>query len=94
MEFSRQEFWSGLPFPPPEDLPNPGIKSGSLALQADSLLSEPPEVPTKAEGLNKLPWNPAPNAREVTQGGRVATLETACLRESTDMEEISVKADS
>jgi len=42
MEFSRQEYWSGLPFPPPGDLPNPGIKPGSPAFQADSLLSEPP----------------------------------------------------
>ena len=41
MGFSRQEYWSGLPFPPLEDLPNPGIKLGSPALQADSLLSEP-----------------------------------------------------
>ena len=40
MEFSRQEYWSGLPFTSAEDLPNPGIKSGSPALQADSLLSE------------------------------------------------------
>ena len=36
MEFSRQEYWSGLPCPPPGDLPNPGIKSWSPALQADS----------------------------------------------------------
>ena len=42
MEFSRQEYWSGLPCPPPEDLPNPGIKPKSPALQTDSLPSEPP----------------------------------------------------
>ena len=42
MGFSRQEYWSGLPFPSPEDLPNPGIESGSPTLQADSLPSEPP----------------------------------------------------
>ena len=42
MEFSRQEYWNGLPFPSPGDLPNPGIEPGSLALQADTLLSEPP----------------------------------------------------
>ena len=41
MEFSRQEYWSGLPFPSPGDLPNPGIESGSPELQADSLPSEP-----------------------------------------------------
>ena len=41
MEFSRQEYWSGLPFPSPEDLPDPGIEPGSPALQADALPSEP-----------------------------------------------------
>ena len=41
MEFSRQEYWSGLPFPSPEDLPNPGIEPRSPALQADTLPSEP-----------------------------------------------------
>ena len=45
MGFSRQEYWSGLPFPSPGDLPNPGIKPGSPALQADSLLSEPSGKP-------------------------------------------------
>ena len=40
MGFSRQEYWSGLPFPSPGDLPNPGIEPGSPALQADSLLTE------------------------------------------------------
>ena len=42
MEFSRQEYWSGLPFPFPEDLPHPEIEPRSPVLQADSLLSEPP----------------------------------------------------
>ena len=42
MEFSRQEYWSGLPFLSLGGLPDPGIESGSAALQADSLLSEPP----------------------------------------------------
>ena len=45
MGFSKQEYWSGLPFPFPGDLPAPGIKPTSPALQADSLLSEPPEKP-------------------------------------------------
>ena len=40
MGFSRQEYWSGLPCPPPGDLPNSGIEPGSLALLADSLLTE------------------------------------------------------
>ena len=39
MGFSRQEYWSGLPFPSPGDLPDPGIKPGSPALQADALTS-------------------------------------------------------
>ena len=43
--FSRQEYWSGLPCPSPEDLPNPGIKTGSPILQADSLLIKPPVKP-------------------------------------------------
>ena len=42
MGFSRQEYWSGLPFPSPGDLPDPGIKPRSPALQADALSSEPP----------------------------------------------------
>ena len=45
MGFSRQEYWSGLPFPSPGDLPKPGIESGSPALQADSLPNEPPGKP-------------------------------------------------
>ena len=42
MGFSRQVYWSGLPFPSPGDLPNPGIEPRSPALQADALPSEPP----------------------------------------------------
>ena len=48
MGFSRQEHWSGLPFPSPGDLPNPGIAPGSPALQADSL-------PTELQGKPDLP---------------------------------------
>ena len=46
--FSRQEYWSGLPFPSPGDLPDLGIEPGSPALQADSLPSEPPGKPPVA----------------------------------------------
>ena len=46
--FPRQEYWSGWPFPSPGYLPNPGTESGCPALQADSLLSEPPGKPCKA----------------------------------------------
>ena len=45
MGFSRQEHWSGLPYPSPGDLPNPGIKPTSRTLQEDSLPSEPPRKP-------------------------------------------------
>ena len=45
MGFSRKEYWSGLPFPSPGDLPNPGIESGSPTLQADALTSDPPGKP-------------------------------------------------
>ena len=45
MKFSRQEYWSREPFPSPGDLADPGIKPVSPALQADSLLSEPPGKP-------------------------------------------------
>ena len=47
MGFSRQEYWSELPFPSPGDLPDPGIEPGSPALQADSLPTEPPGEPKK-----------------------------------------------
>ena len=42
MGFSRQEYWSGLPFPSPGDLPDPGTEPRSLALRVDSLASEEP----------------------------------------------------
>ena len=48
MEFSRQEYWNGLPFP------SPGIKGGSPALQADSLQSEPLRKPNKEEGKRSI----------------------------------------
>ena len=50
MGFSRQEYWSGLPFPSPGELPNPGIESMSPALQMDSLLCEPPGKPLVSGG--------------------------------------------
>ena len=44
MEFSRPQYWNGQPFPSPGDLPNPGIESRSLTLQADSLPAEPQKL--------------------------------------------------
>ena len=58
MEFSRQECWSGRPFPSPEDIPNPGIEARSPVLRADSLLSEPPGKATvnRAWGKGAHSW--------------------------------------
>ena len=52
IRFSRQEYWSRLPSPPPGDLPYPEIKPESLALQADSLLCEPPGKPLERESIH------------------------------------------
>ena len=46
--FSRQEYWSALPFPSPGDLPDPGIEPGSATLEADALTSESPGKPQEA----------------------------------------------
>ena len=51
MGFSRQEYWSGLPFPSPGDLPNLGIEPRSPSLQADSLPSESPGKPNLSNGI-------------------------------------------
>ena len=51
MEFSRQDYWSGWPFLPPGELPDPGIEPGSLALQADSLPAELPGKPLYPQKL-------------------------------------------
>ena len=57
MEFSRQEYWNGLPFPSPADLPNPGIEPRSAALQADSLPSEPPARLRARRRRWSYPWS-------------------------------------
>ena len=75
MEFSRQEYWSGEPFPSPGGLPNPGIKPRSPALEAGPLPSEPPGKP-KNTGVGSLSllllifptqgWNPGrPHCRQI-----------------------------
>ena len=63
VEFSRQEYWSGLPFPNPGDLPDPGMEPGSPALQADSL----PSVSQSVQSLSRVqlfvtPWTAARQA--------------------------------
>ena len=50
--FSRQGYWSGLPFPSPGDHPDPGIESGSPALQTDALPSETPGKPTRESAMS------------------------------------------
>ena len=60
MEVSRHECWSGLPFPSPGDLPDPGIKPGSPALQADALPSKPPGKPQMNLSMKQ---KPAPRQR-------------------------------
>ena len=63
MTFSRQKYWSGLPCPPPGDLPNPGIKPTSPAFQADSLPTEPPGKILQVNpcsGCSRQPPGPGP----------------------------------
>ena len=59
MGFSRQEYWSGLPFPSPGDLPNPEIEPRSPASQADSLLSESPGLTIHVH-VSPLSWISVP----------------------------------
>ena len=56
MGFSRQEYWSRLPFPSPEDLPDPGIEPKSPALRADALTSEPPLADYLAIDVANISW--------------------------------------
>ena len=53
MGFSRHEYWSGLQFPSPGDLPDPGIEPGSPTFQADALTSEPPGKPLIVDTTRK-----------------------------------------
>ena len=57
MGFSRQEYWSGLPFPSPGDLPDPGIEPRFPTFQADALTSEPPGKPLVSGILLKIYFN-------------------------------------
>ena len=72
MEFPRQEHWSGLPFPSPGDLPNPGTEPGSPALQADSSPSEPPGKPQWDLFCNNLEgWEWEGGGREIQEEGYI-----------------------
>ena len=94
MGFSRQEYWSGLPFPSPGDLPDPGFEPRSPVLQADSLPSEPPgkldqikEYPQK--GKMSLKWRPNDlfgneDSKEETRGKITWRYRTQILNRSID----------
>ena len=62
MGFSRQEYWSGLPFPPPGDLPDLGTESMSLALASRFFTSEPPEI-GKTDAEAPIRWPPDANSQ-------------------------------
>ena len=62
MGFSRQEYWSGLPFPPPGDLPDLGIESMSPALASRFFTSEPPEI-GKTDAEVPIFWPPDANSQ-------------------------------
>ena len=77
MEFSRQEYWSGLSFSPPWDLPDPGIKPRSPALQADALPFEPPGKLKAEEPEIKLPTPAGPSKKqESSRKTSISTLLT------------------
>ena len=74
MEFSRSEYWSGLPFPSPGDLPDPGIEPRSPTFQANTLPSEPPGKPlfklcVKTDRSSGIPlWRSAKNTQLALRG--------------------------
>jgi len=78
VEFSRQEYWSGLPFPSPGDLPNPGIKPGSPTLQVDSLLSESMERNKKTE--TPVAWQLSDGRHSLGRGPRSSGCEKSNRR--------------
>ena len=83
MEFSRQEYWSGLPFPSPRDLPDRGTELRSSAVQEDSLLSEPPGKPKKVGTISSpnagmgTPMGLQPHNVDTTERAR-PSLELVC----------------
>ena len=86
MGFSRQEYWSRVPFPSPGDLPSPGIEPSSPALQVESLLSVPPGKPRKqAQNHNKLAgWKVRMLRKQ--RCGVAWRQETGCIRSNSDSE--------
>ena len=80
MGFFRQEYWSGLPFPSPGDLPDPGIEPMSPALQADALTSEPPG---QTPGNQGSPLYKLSRFRQRV-GNQCSTTSATCLAAAQD----------
>ena len=78
MEFSRQKYWSGLPYPCPGDLPHAGIRPGSSVLWADSLLSEPPALPQSQSSTHIQAKTPFPFSTQVYIESRFSV--TSCMK--------------
>ena len=87
MEFSRQEYWSGLPFPSPGDLTDTEIKPRSLTLQADSLPSEPQGSPRTLEWVAyPFSWDlPDPGIEPGSPALQVDSLPTELSGKTIDM---------
>ena len=81
MEFSRQEYWSGLPFPSPGDFPDPGIKPGSPALQAESPVESSDKTWSTGEGNGKtLQHSCLENPMNSMKRQKDVTLKDKCPR--------------
>ena len=90
MGFSRQEYWSGLPFPSPGDVPNPGIEPRSLALQADALTSAPPRfIRSLLLGMRRLVAGQQVN---ISTGGFICM--SLCVISTFTINSISSEANS
>ena len=76
MGFSKQDYWSGLPFPSPGDLPNPGIEPRSPALQAYALTSEPPGKPRKMKMLEQIYHLRSPHLPKLLKMYMVTTMDS------------------
>ena len=82
MRFSRQEYWSGLPFPSPGDLPDPGLKPRSPSLRADALPSEPQgkphQTPQRGAGEMQTPFSHPPELFQILKDDAVKVLHSIC----------------
>ena len=83
MGFSRQEYWSGLPFPSPGDLPDPGTEPRSPVLQADALPSEPPGKPERQEE-SLIAGQVYGSSRAYPGEGNGTPLQYSCLENPMD----------